>query len=279
MNTMQITNLILRKAYEKDITVETHFSVFNNGMDPAQPMIQLNLKTKYFKDFAFYYALYDRYFNYSATFIVDDNKDIKAKRLFNLDKGIFNEYSTNDDYSIIELVNEIDVESINEEDIDNIFEYITSEHELINHLNDINNGKEFVLECDETTDLLLKKLYKSGLDVELELDIDDSADDAVQVQINVKPKYFRDFAIFYGTKDNKLNFSSIFEVDNKNDFKAKELFDKDNGIFKSFIVDEDDEKIHLYTEISFKDLNDKFIDEIIKYLSEEHELINYLNRI
>lgn len=279
MNTMQITNLILRKAYEKDITVETHFSVFNNGMDPAQPMIQLNLKTKYFKDFAFYYTLYDRYFNYSATFIVDDNKDIKAKRLFNLDKGIFNEYSTNDDYSIIELVNEIDVESINEEDIDNIFEYITSEHELINHLNDINNGKEFVLEGDETTDLLLKKLYKSGLDIELDLDIDDSADDAVQVQINVKPKYFRDFAIFYGTKDNKLNFSSIFEVDNKNDFKAKELFDKDNGIFKSFIVDEDDEKIHLYTEISFKDLNDKFIDEIIKYLSEEHELINYLNRI
>ena len=279
MNTMQITNLILRKAYEKDITVETHFSVFNNGMDPAQPMIQLNLKTKYFKDFAFYYALYDRYFNYSATFIVDDNKDIKAKRLFNLDKGIFNEYSTNDEYSIIELVNEIDVESINEEDIDNIFEYITSEHELINHLNDINNGKEFVLEGDETTTLLLKKLYNSGLDVELELDIDDSADDAVQVQINVKPKYFRDFAIFYGTKDNKLNFSSIFEVDNKNDFKVKELFDKDNGIFKSFIVDEDDEKIHLYTEISFKDLNDKFIDEIIKYLSEEHELINYLNRM
>ena len=279
MNTMQITNLILKKAYEKDITVETHFSVFNNGIDPVQPMIQLNLKTKYFKDFAFYYTLYDRYFNYSATFIVDDNKDIKAKRLFNLDKGIFNEYSTNDDYSIIELVNEIDVESINEEDIDNIFEYITSEHELINYLNDINNGKELILEGDETTDLLLKKLYKSGLDIELNLDIDDSIDDAVQVQIDVKPKYFRDFAIFYGTKDNKLNFSSIFEVDNKNDFKAKELFDKDNGIFKSFIVDEDDEKIHLYTEISFKDLNDKFIDEIIKYLSEEHELINYLNRI
>ena len=279
MNTMQITNLILKKAYEKDLTVETHFSFFNNGMDPVQPMIQLNLKTKYFKDFAFYYTLYDRYFNYSATFIVDDNKDIKAKRLFNLDKGIFNEYSTNDDYSIIELVNEIDVESINEEDIDNIFEYITSEHELINYLNDINNGKELILEGDENTDLLLKKLYKSGLDIELELDIDDSVDDAVQVQINVKPKYFMDFAIFYGTKDNKLNFSSIFEVDNKNDFKAKELFDKDNGIFKSFIVDEDDEKIHLYTEISFKDLNDKFIDEIIKYLSEEHELINYLNRI
>ena len=279
MNTMQITNLILKKAYEKDITVETHFSVFNNGIDPVQPMIQLNLKTKYFKDFAFYYTLYDRYFNYSATFIVDDNKDIKAKRLFNLDKGISNEYSTNDDYSIIELVNEIDVESINEEDIDNIFEYITSEHELINYLNDINNGKELILEGDETTDLLLKKLYKSGLDIELNLDIDDSIDDAVQVQIDVKPKYFRDFAIFYGTKDNKLNFSSIFEVDNKNDFKAKELFDKDNGIFKSFIVDEDDEKIHLYTEISFKDLNDKFIDEIIKYLSEEHELINYLNRI
>ena len=153
------------------------------------------------------------------------------------------------------------------------------EHKLINHLNDISNGKEFVLEGDETTDLLLKKLYKSGLDIELNLDIDDSVDDVVQVQIDVKPKYFRDFAIFYGTKDNKLNFSSIFEVDNTNDFKAKELFDKDNGIFKSFIVDEDDEKIHLYTGTSFKDLNDKFIDEIIKYLSEEHELTNYLNRI
>lgn len=46
-------------------------------------------------------------------------------------------------------------------------------------MNDINNGKELILEGDENTDLLLKKLYNSSLDIELDLNIDDSVDDAV----------------------------------------------------------------------------------------------------
>ena len=54
------------------------------------------------------------------------------------------------------------------------------------------------MQMNEITNLLFKKLYNSKLDVDVELSIDDAATSAVQIQINVKPKYFNDFAIFYG---------------------------------------------------------------------------------
>ena len=116
----------------------------------------------------------------------------------------------------------------------------------------------------EITNLLLKKLYQSNLDVELELDIDEIVCDAVEVQIKVKPKYFNDFYIFYVTKDMKVNFSSIFD---------------------EFIYDDEDGFIHLFGEIEVEQLytydkyllDDYVIEEIIKYLQEEHELTNYLN--
>ena len=137
----------------------------------------------------------------------------------------------------------------------------------------------------EITNLLLKKLYQSNLDVELELDIDEIVSDSVQVQINVKPKYFNDFSIFYGTKDTKINFSSIFEVGNNNVVKAEELFKENKGIFDDFIYDDEDEFIHLFGEMEVEQfytydkyrLDDYVIEEIIKYLQEEHELTNYLN--
>ena len=140
----------------------------------------------------------------------------------------------------------------------------------------------------EITNVLLKRLYQSDLEVELDLSLDDTVSNAVQVQINVKPKYFYDFAIFYGTKDKKIMFSSIFEVKDKFDPKPRELFDKDSGIYESYIIEDDEEMIHLYGEIELDDIvnddgepriNDTFIYEIIKYLSEEHELTNYLNSI
>ena len=137
----------------------------------------------------------------------------------------------------------------------------------------------------EITNLLLKKLYQSNLDVELELDIDEIVCDAVEVQIKVKPKYFNDFYIFYGTKDMKVNFSSIFEVGNNNVVKAEELFKENKGIFDDFIYDDEDGFIHLFGEIEVEQfytydkylLDDYVIEEIIKYLQEEHELTNYLN--
>ena len=88
----------------------------------------------------------------------------------------------------------------------------------------------------EITNLLLKKAYLSGLDVDVELSIDESTVDAVQVQINIKPTHFRDFAIFYGTKDYKVNYSSIFVVSNKYDEKAKQLFEIDKGIYNFYIL-------------------------------------------
>ena len=135
------------------------------------------------------------------------------------------------------------------------------------------------------TNVLLKKLYKSNLDVELDLDLDSTVANAVQVQINVKPKYFNDFAFFYGTKDKKINYSSFFEVEDLDEGEAKNLFNNDKGIFQFFIVEEESNFVHLYGEIELEDLydifeppllNDSVFDEIINYLQEEHEITNYL---
>lgn len=139
----------------------------------------------------------------------------------------------------------------------------------------------------EVTNLLLMKLYQSNLEVELELSIDETVCNAVQVQINIKPKYFNDFSIFYGTKDTVIYFSSIFEVGNNNVVKAEELFKKNSGIFDDFIYDDEDEFIHLFGEVELdkfylldeETLNEYVIDDIIDYLEEEHELTNYLNSV
>lgn len=140
----------------------------------------------------------------------------------------------------------------------------------------------------EITNVLLKKLYQSDLKVEIDLSLDDTIANAVQIQINVKPKYFDDFAIFYGTKDKAINFSSIFVVNDKNDLKIQQLFNKDRGIYESLIVEKEDDLVHLYGIVEIEDIvendeelkiNDSFIDNILEYLSEEHELTNYLNSI
>ena len=57
------------------------------------------------------------------------------------------------------------------------------------------------------------------------------------------------------------------------------------GIFDDFIYDDEDEFIHLFGEMEVEQfytydkyrLDDYVIEEIIKYLQEEHELTNYLN--
>ena len=91
----------------------------------------------------------------------------------------------------------------------------------------------------EITNVILKRLYQSDLEVDLDLRLDETVANAVQIQINVKPKYFNDFAIFYGTKDTIINFASIFEVKDKNDLNIQKLFDKDCGIYESLVIDED----------------------------------------
>ena len=48
----------------------------------------------------------------------------------------------------------------------------------------------------EITNVILKRLYQSDLEVDLDLRLDETVANAVQIQINVKPKYFNDLAIF-----------------------------------------------------------------------------------
>ena len=139
----------------------------------------------------------------------------------------------------------------------------------------------------DVTNLLLKRLYKSNLEVELELSVDETVSNAVQVQINVKPKHFKDFAIFYGTKDTIINVSSIFEINNINVVEAERLFNENSGPFTCFIYDDEDNFIHLYGDIELdrfyledvaeEIINDYVIDDIINYLEEQHELTDYLN--
>ena len=87
------------------------------------------------------------------------------------------------------------------------------------------------------------------------------------------------FSCEYSQVDKVINFSSIFGVKDKNDSYALELFNKDKGIYNYYILDDKNERIHLNTEIELKYLDNKLIEDIIKYLSEEHELTNYLNSI
>jgi hypothetical protein len=129
------------------------------------------------------------------------------------------------------------------------------------------------------TNLLLRKFFQSNLDVDVELSLDDSKENAVQIQINVKPKHFNDFAIFYGTKDNKINFSSIFETNVIEDENLYRLFKEEDSIFNEIIQSDDLSELHLFSQIPLENINEEFIDNIIDYLKTEHKLINYLNSI
>ena len=129
------------------------------------------------------------------------------------------------------------------------------------------------------TNLLLRKFYQSNLDVDVELSLDDSKENAVQIQINVKPKHFNDFAIFYGTKDNKINFSSIFETNVIEDGNLYKLFKEEASIFNEIIQSDDLSELHLFSEISLEDVDEELVDNIIEYLESEHELIKYLNSV
>ena len=131
----------------------------------------------------------------------------------------------------------------------------------------------------EITNLLLKKAYLSGLDVEVELSVDEGVEGAVQVQINIKPTHFKDFAIFYGTKDNKVNYSSIFEVSNKYDEKGRQLFEEDRGIYNFYILDDADDEIHLLGEIEVSKFDEGAVDKLLEYLKTEHELTSHLGSI
>ncbi len=276
MKPIDVTNLILKKAYKLGLDLDTKISLLSDGIEPDQPIIQINIRFEYLKSFAFYYALNDKYFAYSSPFLVNNNKEPKAKELFNKEEGIFTKYTLNDVFNYIELSNEIEFDLVTEEYIDSIFDYLLSEHELITYLNSISNGRKSGGRKYDVTNLLIEKLYQSDLDVELCLSVDNSVADAVQIQFNFYNIAINDFAIFYGTRDEEINYCSIYEVQDKHDEKALQLFNDNKGIYKSFILDDYDEMIHLYTNINIKDVDEEIIDIIVNYISTEHELNNYL---
>ena len=132
------------------------------------------------------------------------------------------------------------------------------------------------MDIKEITNIIFKKFYESGLKIYLDFSIDETAENAVQIQLTIKPLYFDDFAIFYGTKDKKINYSSIIISDDINKEKLNQLFNKDKGIFSKLICSEKHMKYHLYGEMKLNEFDTKFIDEIIRYLKEKHELTDYL---
>ena len=159
MKPIDVTNLIFKKAYKLELDVDTKLTLLSNGIEPDQPMIQINIRFEYLKNFAFYYSLNDKYFSYSSLFIVNNNKDQKAKELFDKEAGIFTQYILNDVFNYIELSNEIEFDLVTEEYIDSIFDYLLCEHELIIYLNSISNGRKSGGRKYDITNLLLKKLY------------------------------------------------------------------------------------------------------------------------
>ena len=129
------------------------------------------------------------------------------------------------------------------------------------------------MELLEFTNLFLKKAYEKGLDIELDVSIDDTYDEPTpQIQINVNDENYKSFNLFYGLKDESINFVSIFELDDEEETndeevkKLKMLFEEDKGIFQDLLFEEYTATIHLYSEINNDDLTVEVIDEICDFL-------------
>lgn len=275
MKTIEIMNLILKKANELNLNINTDISVLNNEIDPVQPMIEIDIETKQHKYFAFYFAMYEANINYSSGFLVNDMNDLTAKNLFDSNSGIFTEYNLIDQFNMIELTGSVKCCDVTEEFIDDILDYITKDSELSNHLNSIVSGAEFDKEYDHTN-LLLKKLYQTKLDVTVELNAYEEDSETFTIQINVKPKYFDDFAIFYNIFDEKINYSSIFLCHDKLQH-TKEIFEKDKGIFQECIDEMEEKEVHLFGSVLVEQVNEEFVDKIAEYLLLDHELTKYLS--
>ena len=77
--------------------------------------------------------------NFSSIFETNVIEDENLYRLFKEEDSIFNEIIQSDDLSQLHLFSEISLEDVDEELVDNIIEYLESEHEFIKYLNSISN--------------------------------------------------------------------------------------------------------------------------------------------
>lgn len=132
------------------------------------------------------------------------------------------------------------------------------------------------MENNEITNLLLKNLYKSDLDVEVKLDVEDSCKSCIQIIINVKPKNFKHFAISYCNKDDAINYYSIFENCNINEIKINEIFDNQDHIFTDLIYGKENKTVYLFGNIPMNEFREDHIKQIITFLQNKHKLIEYL---
>ena len=125
----------------------------------------------------------------------------------------------------------------------------------------------------EITNKLLKELFKRALEFDLDFEIFDIEKESIQIQINVKPKHFKDFAFFYDTKEEYIHYSSIFELETVDETKINELYKLDNGIFNFLIIDND--MVHLQGDVDVEYFI-KNIEDIVDYLCVDHEITKYL---
>lgn len=136
----------------------------------------------------------------------------------------------------------------------------------------------------EFTNLFLKKAYTKGLDIDLDIAIDDSTEEPVpQIQININNNLYDAFAVFYGLKDSKINYSSIFELKDEyidDDLEVtrskyrelKTIFDEDKGIFYDLMLGDNDYSLHLFGEVDIDNLTEELIDEICDFFVNNQEI-------
>jgi hypothetical protein len=136
----------------------------------------------------------------------------------------------------------------------------------------------------EFTNQFLKKVYTSGLDIDLDIRIDDTLEEPTpQIQIDIKNDLYKSFAVFYGLKDSKINYSSIFELKDEyidDDFEVthskyrelKTIFNEDKGIFCDLILEDNNYLLHLFGEVDIDNLTEEIIDEICDFLVNNQEI-------
>ena len=136
------------------------------------------------------------------------------------------------------------------------------------------------MELMKFTNLIIKKGYEKGLNLDLELSVDDEShnEPSPQIQINIQNEHYASFALFYALADENISFSSIFEIEKVDQEMLKSVFAEDMGIFQSIIFEEDNNCVHLYTKINKEKLNEEYIDEILDFLlnQEAIKVVNYL---
>ena len=131
------------------------------------------------------------------------------------------------------------------------------------------------------TNLVIKKAFEKGLDANLLLSVDDESHDepSPQVQIDIENEHYAAFSLFYALADDSINFSSIFEPDNRVDETiAKEAFEEEQGIFQSIIFEEETTCVHLYTKLDKAELSEEYVEEILDFLADKKaiKVVSYL---